>query len=310
MQGPVEGEIVMEPQVVSLDAATRAEIDIQVATAKRYPRDIARVARNLLAYVTVDEETAASCFYKLPRKGEGGKPVEGASVRMAELAMLCYGNCRVMTRSAGESEDGRAVRQVGLFWDLETNAAIQTEVSRRITTRDGKRYSDDMIGVTRAAADAIARRNAILALLRPFTREAYLRAKELALGKTKSLGERRKEVISRLRALSPVITVERILAVCGKTSVDVLDWEDMENLIGLGTAIKEGHTTVEEAFPDGAAAPVATKDIVPPPAAESAGNAPQSAGGEPPVEREPGADDDEGGSSGSLFDAPPGKGKK
>src|SRR3712207_1022435 len=84
-------EITVEaPQVEVLDvrqadmlaAINKSEIDTQIATAKQYPRNLARVLNNIETLAAMDEETAASCFYVLRRQG---KVLEGPSVRMAEI---------------------------------------------------------------------------------------------------------------------------------------------------------------------------------------------------------------------------------
>ena len=73
----------------SLELIQRAEIDMQIATAKRYPRDLAKVKRKMLDFATLDEETAESCFYSVPRDG---KTIQGPSVRLAEIADVEFGS--------------------------------------------------------------------------------------------------------------------------------------------------------------------------------------------------------------------------
>src|SRR6185369_14649302 len=77
--------------VVSLAGWQREEIDIQIATAKRYPRSITAFKRQCLEMATLDEETAGSMYYVLPR---AGKKIEGPSVRLAEIAGSAWGNLR------------------------------------------------------------------------------------------------------------------------------------------------------------------------------------------------------------------------
>jgi hypothetical protein len=50
---------------------------------------------------------------------------------------------------------------------------------------------------------------------------------------------------------------EHILAAMNRVSVEEIDLGDIERLIGLGTAIKDGDTTVDEAFPAPSVATVA-----------------------------------------------------
>ncbi len=43
----------------ALELLERAQIDMQIATAKKYPRDIARVKKRMLDFATLDEDMAA-----------------------------------------------------------------------------------------------------------------------------------------------------------------------------------------------------------------------------------------------------------
>lgn len=241
-------KIADDPQeLIAHDEVSRAEIDIQISTAKRYPRDIKKARQRMIDMATLDQETAESCFYALPR---GGKSIIGMSVRLAEIARSCYGNIRTGARFLGESADGKLVRIVGIGWDLETNSAEARETVRRITDSQGNRYNDDMVAVTIAAATAIAIRNATFAVVpKALVKPAYQRARELAVGRTESLADRRVKIFERLAKLNPRITEERILDVVSKQSIDEVGWPDLELLIGLGTALKDGEITVEEAFP-------------------------------------------------------------
>ena len=71
-----------------LDVQERATIDIQISTAKRYPRSLETFTRKAVAYATIDEDTAESCIYRRPvGKDKNGKQTyaEGMSVRTAEI---------------------------------------------------------------------------------------------------------------------------------------------------------------------------------------------------------------------------------
>ena len=72
-------------QVVTPDALsliTKAEIDVQISTAKAFPRSLTMFIQKATSMATLTEEIAASCSYALPR---GGKNLEGPSVRLAEI---------------------------------------------------------------------------------------------------------------------------------------------------------------------------------------------------------------------------------
>lgn len=115
-ESPIE---VVDP----IEAIERANIDIQIATAKKYPRSLARVKNDILSTATLDEETAESCFYVLPARGnEGGKPIQGASVRLAEIAVSCFGNIKAGARII--SNDGNFVIAQGVCHDVEKNVCV------------------------------------------------------------------------------------------------------------------------------------------------------------------------------------------
>ena len=59
----MENEIIKVNQVDMLQAINRAEADIQIATAKQYPRDLTVVLNKIATYETMDKETAEDCFY-------------------------------------------------------------------------------------------------------------------------------------------------------------------------------------------------------------------------------------------------------
>ena len=53
---------IIEP--TALESLERASVDLQISTARRYPRKLAIVKDRMLSLATLDEETAASCFYR------------------------------------------------------------------------------------------------------------------------------------------------------------------------------------------------------------------------------------------------------
>ncbi len=226
----------------ALQQITQAETETQITTAKRYPRDFSRVKKSMLSLATLDEETAAGCFYKLARQG---KTIEGPSVRMAEIAISCFQNIRAGARVV--ANDGKTITAQGFCHDLENNVAVSVEVKRRITNKDGVTYSEDMQVVTGNAACAIAFRNAALkvvpgALVKP----VWEAAKQCAVGDIKTIADRRSQALKYFASLG--VNEKKVLAMLGKSGVDAIDLTDIETLLGLRTAIKEGSTTVDEAF--------------------------------------------------------------
>jgi predicted Zn-ribbon and HTH transcriptional regulator len=221
-----------------------AEIESQIATAKRYPRDIKIFKERLMSMANLDQETAEGCYYALPRSG---KAIDGPSVRLAEIALACYQNC--VAEADVLMEDERFIYAMGQCRDLENNIAVRIKVRRRITTKEGKRYNDDMIAVTANAACAIALRNAIFKVIPgAYIKPVFNKVKQTAVGEAQSLANRRAEVIARLTKFG--VTEDRILRVLNRRSIEEVTFDDVAILIGLSTAIKDGDTTVEGAFPD------------------------------------------------------------
>lgn len=236
----VEREMVVETG--ALAAITKGEIDVQIATAHRYPRSIKRFRDEALAMVTLTEEIAQECIYALPREG---KVIEGPSARFAEIVASAWGNCRAGARVV--SETGEFVVSQGIFHDLERNVAIQYEVQRRITGKSGKRYSADMIGVTANAACSIALRNAILkGVPKAFWTSMYEAARQTVMGDFKTLANRRADAIKAFQAFG--IGAEQVCRKLGVAGAEDLGLEHLVTLRGLLTAIREGDTTPEQAF--------------------------------------------------------------
>lgn len=235
-------EIIEVRQADMLTAINRAEVDIQIATAKQYPRDLSRVLNQIKTHATMDMETAEDCFYALRRSGS---VIEGVSVRLAEIIAGAWGNLRVQSRIIGN--DGRTITCQGVCHDLETNLAVSVEVKRRITDKSGHTFSDDMQVVTGNAGCAIAFRNAVLKVVpKAVTKKVIDEIKEVALGKSIDLETRRQRMVSYFTQIG--VTQSELLTYCGVKSIEQIDNQIVFELRGLANAIKEGTTTVQETF--------------------------------------------------------------
>jgi hypothetical protein len=240
-------------QPSALEAIQRAEIDVQIATARRYPRDLRLVKKTILELATMDAETAAGCFYVLKRKNADGTPtkIEGPSVRLAEIVFTTYGNARAASRIMGE--DDHFITAQGVCIDLQSNAAVSMETKRRITSRSGKRYGDDMIATTGNAAGAIAFRNAVFKVVPASVwKPALEAAKKVAVGDLRSLVQRRTECVGAFSKMG--VGGEQLAAYVGKERVDEIGLDELEELRGLFTSLRDGDTSLEEAFPPAKAA--------------------------------------------------------
>lgn len=238
---PVEAQDV---QIVQVDAVERANVDSQVATAKRYPRDIRRSIDNSVVMATMNQETAQSCSYALPR---GGKPITGPSVHLAKIIVSNWGNMRTEAKVVQITD--KQVISRGTCWDLETNVASAFEVRRSIIGENGQRFSDDMITVTGNAANSIAYRNAVFAVIpKAITDRVYYAAQKFITG---DLSDSDKLLKVRTGILNNFknnygITEEEVVKMCGKQTVNQIGADEISMLMGTIQALKDGDTTVDE----------------------------------------------------------------
>lgn len=238
---PVEAQDV---QIVQVDAVERANVDSQVATAKRYPRDIKRSIDNSVVMATMNQETAQSCRYALPR---GGRPITGPSVHLAKIIVSNWGNMRTEAKVVQITD--KQVISRGTCWDLETNVASAFEVRRSIIGKNGQRFSDDMITVTGNAANSIAYRNAVFAVIpKAITDRIYYAAQKFITG---DLSDSDKLLKVRTGILNNFknnygITEEEVVKMCGKQTVNQIGADEISMLMGTIQALKDGDTTIDE----------------------------------------------------------------
>jgi hypothetical protein len=245
----------MNAQNKNIEVSTQAiqmaklEIDTQIATAKQFPRDIAKFKKNALAMIQGDKDLAASCTYHLTRKKkEGGQAViEGPSIRLAEVVMSTWGNMRTAARI--NDYDEKWIYTQAFSHDLETNVRVEIEVKRKITGRDKKTYSDDMIQTTGAAAMSIAIRNAIFKVV-PFSYVNELRkqAQKIALG-TGGKKEKEKEKWLAYFESEHEVSRARVFAKFEVKNKGEMKEDHFHTLMGIHTALQEGSTTIEQEFP-------------------------------------------------------------
>lgn len=239
-QGDEHEEGVIETGALTVINA--AEINQQVATARRYPRSPTQFRRKVFELVTYNMDVAESCIYAIPRDG---KMIDGPSIRFAENLQIAWGNCRSGTEVTDIGDE--FVTAEGIFFDLETNSATKAKIMRRITTKTGKRFSADMIATTGNAACSIALRNAILrGVPKSLWYELFDEAKKVAGGTQQTFGARRDRVVKDLGVQGA--TPDMIFALLGVTGIEDIKTEHVVHLRGLQNAIKDGETTLEAAF--------------------------------------------------------------
>lgn len=228
---------------ISADSIERANVDVQVATAKQYPRNVQRAIDNSIAIATMDEDTAQMCGYALPR---GGKPITGPSVHLAKIIASNWGNLRTEAKVVQITD--KQVISRGTCWDLENNVASAFEVRRSIVGKYG-RFTDDMITVTGNAANSIAYRNAVFSVIpKAVSEKVYLAAQRKMTG---DLTDEDKLISARTKAVKFLeteygIKEEEVVKLCGKQTINQIRAEEIALLRGVCNSLKEGDTTVDE----------------------------------------------------------------
>ena len=230
--------------VIQMDAIEKANVDVQVSTAKQFPRNVTRAIQNSIVMATIDPDTAQMMRYALPR---GGKPITGPSVHLAKLIVSNWGNIRAEAKVV-QITDSQVVSR-GTCWDLENNVATAIEVRRNIKGKGGQRFSDDMITVVGNAANSIAFRNAVFSTIpKAVTDKVYRAAQECITG---DLSDEAKLLQKRTNCLKFFndeygITEEEVIKLCGKQTVNQIKAEEIALMLGIYQSLKDGDTTVEE----------------------------------------------------------------
>jgi len=242
---------ILPPTLV--ESQTRAEIDMQISTAHRFPRDLQKSKDTALTLATSSPKIAQKMFYTLPRYDSNSgqnKHEIGPSIRMAELIASTWGNIRIQSYIV-EVNDTEVVAE-GVAHDLESNAAVKVQSRSSILTKQGKRFNEKMITTTSAAACSKSLRNAILKVVpEPFWAQIFERAIEVAAKGGLSLADRRETMIAKFSELG--VSKAQILEFAGVGAVELIDLEAISKLVGAYQSIQEG-TVIDDFFrPEGAA---------------------------------------------------------
>jgi hypothetical protein len=230
-------------------ALAQIEIDTQIATAKQYPRNPIVAREKVKELILSHPAIAEQCFYHLERENKQKNEktiIEGFSVRFAEFVVHAWGNLRVQTRVV--DNDGKKITIQGVCHDLESNSAVQVEVNRRITTSNGHTFSEDMQIVTANAGNAIAYRNAVFKTVPAALFSDILdEAKNLV---RKSIEQNLTSRITKMYSSfgSMGVTPAMLYEYLNIGSEEDITASNVQDLLGVYNAIKEGSTTVEETF--------------------------------------------------------------
>lgn len=222
-----------------------AEVKAKLMIAKSMPRDPVAAWEKLMRACSLPG-MAEAAFYSYKR---GGEQVTGPSIRLAEAIASAWGNIDYGMRELS-NKDG--VTELEAYaWDLETNTLTTQRftVHHRRDTRSGGYALTDQRDIYELGANMGARRMRarILAVLpADIVKAAEDKCRQtLAGGGGVPISERVKKMLAAFEPFG--VNKKRIESYLGKKLDDVLP-DDIVTLTGVFNAIRDGSTTVAEAF--------------------------------------------------------------
>ncbi len=235
---------IIEGGIEILEAQERAAIDIQVATAKRYPRNLRRVLDNSVVIATMNKATAETCRYAKP---VGNKTINGPSVHLARIICQQYGNIRVQQRI--KSIEHKSIIAEAVAFDMETNYAVSVEARRSIVTKSGQRYTDSVIETNAMAILAIAERNAILKVIpKSIIDHVYSEAFKCAYGDLSDNAKLLKERERIFKEFKNTYGAEEsdVIKFIGLNTKEAIAAENIADLVGILQSLKDKEITIDE----------------------------------------------------------------
>lgn len=228
-------------------ALAKGEFEVMVDNAHKYPRNINQFMNAAISLATYDEEIAASCIFSLPRKMKNEKTgkyeqtyIKGKSIRLAEIILSVYKNIKVEVRNGAIT--AKSASAIATIIDLENNTVTSDCGEANIHGSH-----NDATKLATAAARSIALRNAIFRLIPgAFSEVIYKKAVECAVGNQKTFPERRRSVFERITKLG--IPLDKILNYYKKDTVEDFTPDLIEEIIGIGSSIKQGDIKIDQAF--------------------------------------------------------------
>lgn len=218
--------------------------DRRISTARAYPRSITRFKKEAADLLREDVATARSAEYAKP---VGGDTVKGPSVRLAELAVMCWTNIEVRVEEPIVTEKSVSVKASA--WDLERNILQESVITSSIIGKTGRRYPQHLIETICSATAAKANRNAVFKVI-PKSYINFLLgiAKEVAAKNEKPLNERRSDMLSFM-ARSHKVQPEQVFAFLGVAGESDITTDNLDDIRAILNGIKDGESTIADVFP-------------------------------------------------------------
>lgn len=243
----------------------KADNEAQQSWAMAHRRDILRAKTQSVAELEAFPEAAERAWYSIPYRDDnsptGKTMVEGPSIKAATALMRNWQNCTSGSLIVGETDD--RVQVLGFFFDVENNIRKfkpfnVSKLGWSKKMQKSFRLADQKLVMAIQAGASKAERNAILSGLPQGLIDVYVKtAKEIVAdggkGKsTKQIESAQDRVAKLYKAFEKwEVTAEMLDHWIDSQADTIKNPKDVVvALTGLGTAIKDGQTTVEEVFGD------------------------------------------------------------
>lgn len=226
-------------------AVQRVQTAYTTAIAVQKPRSISRITANVLE----EAKLAGASFYygwAAKRKDGGVEKIEGPTIDLAMCLARNYGNC-ALDVEVDESVSHYIFR--GVFIDLESGFTCPRLFRQRKGQKIGMKDQDRAEDIVFQIGQSKAQRNAIIKAMPEWLIDQAIstaKTSEIAKVKAESPALARAKVLDFFRRYG--IDGERIEGKIGRKA-DLWTAEDIADLRGTATAVKEGRITAEEAFP-------------------------------------------------------------
>lgn len=227
-------------------AMQQVKTNYTTAVAVQKPRSISK----MLSAVLEEAEQAGSSFYYRweVKTNDGPKEVIGGSIDMAASIFRGYGNCAMDIQC---NETPSHYFFTATFIDLENGMSWPRMFRQRKSQSLGKRMEQDrQEDIVFQIGQSKAMRNAVLSVMPRWIVERAIQTARNA--EIKRLSGRENITLARAEVMKYFgrfgVTQERIEAKLGKKIEDAGP-EDLADLRSVAGAIKDGVTTISDAFP-------------------------------------------------------------
>lgn len=242
-------EMLARPELLQM----RMENEAIMSECRLRPRNMSAIKAELMEQLQAFPDLAESSIYNKPvGKDDSGSMnyVEGLSVRAAETLAEAYGANRVRSDVTPIDAEGNRVKVEATFTDFQKCKIWQDGgiVSRTYKGRDGRlrSHSEDRFYNVVVKAEASKRvREVILRSVNAGLKAWFFNECKKVLVRLLS-DDKVKEIVTQFRDKG--VNLEKLEQIIGRPMRMGWTTNDRTLLIGLWNAIKDGETTIDEAF--------------------------------------------------------------